>query len=52
MVLQPGESTIVEWTPFTMHEVMDGPHDFAVHLVMNDSNHPDGVVNVISDWGP
>ena len=52
MVLQPGESTVVESAPFTMHEGMDGPHNFAVHLVTNDPNHSDLVVNVISNWGP
>jgi hypothetical protein len=52
MVLQRGESTVVESAPFTMHEGMDGPHDFAVHLVTNDPANPDLVVRVISDWGP
>jgi hypothetical protein len=52
MVLKPGESTFVQSSEFTMHEGMDGPHNFAVHLKTNDSNNPDLVVNVISDWGP
>ena len=52
MVLGAGESTTVRSTEFMMHEGMDGPHDFAVHLITNDLNNPDLVVNVISDWGP
>jgi hypothetical protein len=52
MVLQPGESTVVESAPFMMHEGMDGPHDFAVHLLTNDPANIDLVVHVISDWGP
>jgi len=52
MVLKPGESTIVESTVFMMHEGMDGPHNFAVHLVTNDPAQPDKVVNVLSNWIP
>jgi len=52
MVLKPGESTIVESGVFMMHEGMDGPHDFAVHLLTNDSSNPDLIVNVLSNWIP
>ena len=52
MVLRPGESTVVRSNPFMMHEGMDGPHNYAVHLKTNDPNNSDLVVNVISDWGP
>ena len=52
MVLQPGESTIVRSGPFMMHEGMDGPHNFGVHLVTNDSEQSDFMVNVLSNWGP
>jgi hypothetical protein len=52
MVLKPGESTTIESAVFMMHEGMDGPHNFAVHLKTNDSAQPDKVVNVLSDWGP
>jgi hypothetical protein len=31
---------------------MDGPHNFAVHLITNDKQQPDAVVTVLSDWGP
>ena len=52
MVLQPGESTLVRSTDFTMHVGMDGPHNFAVHLNTNDPVNPDLVVNVLSNWIP
>jgi hypothetical protein len=52
MVLKPGESTTIESSVFMMHEGMDGPHGFRVHLKTNDPNKPDLVVNVTSDWGP
>jgi hypothetical protein len=52
MVLNPGESTMVESSTFYMHEGMDGPHDFAVHLTTNDPAKPDMVVNVLSNWIP
>jgi len=43
---------MVESNVFMMHEGMDGPHNFAVHLKTDDLNHPDLVVNVLSDWVP
>jgi len=52
MVLKPGESTIVQSSGFMMHEGMDGPHNFGVHLITNDPNNPDMVVNVLSNWIP
>jgi hypothetical protein len=52
MVLKPGESTKINSTGFMMHEGMDGPHNFAVHLYTNDPQQPDKVVNVISNWIP
>ena len=52
MSLKPGESTYVQTPDFMMHEGMDGPHDFAVHLKTNDPDNPDFVVHVLSDWGP
>ena len=52
MTLKPGESTYVQSPPFMMHEGMDGPHDFALHLKTNDAENPDFVVRVLSDWGP
>jgi hypothetical protein len=52
MVIKPGESAYVQSPDFMMHEGMDGPHDFAVHLKTNDPANPDMVVHVLSDWGP
>jgi hypothetical protein len=52
MVLAPGESTTVVSEPFAMPEGMGGPHNFGVHLITNDRQNPDLVVNVLSDWGP
>ena len=51
MVLEPGESTTVESAPFSMPAGMDGPHNFAVHLITNDAKSPDLIVNVVSNWG-
>jgi hypothetical protein len=52
MVLQSGESTIVQSSVFMMHAGMDGLHNFAVHLKTNDPVTPDLVVNVLSNWIP
>jgi len=37
---------------FTMHEGMDGPHDFRVHLRTNDPEEPDKVLTILSNWVP
>ena len=50
MTLKPGESTTVTSSVFMMHPGMDGKHNYAVHLVSNDSQQPDLVVNVLSNW--
>ena len=50
MTLQPGESAVVTSSQFMMHPGMDGPHNYAVHLVTNDPAQPDLVVNVLSNW--
>ena len=52
MTLDPGQSTYVETPEFMMHEGMDGPHDFAIHLETNDPKTPEMLVHVLSDWGP
>lgn len=52
MVLKPGETTVVQSSPFMMHQGMDGPHDFRIHLKTNDPVHPDEVVQVLSNWTP
>jgi hypothetical protein len=52
MTLDPGQSTYVETPEFMMHQGMDGPHDFAIHLRTNDPKNPELLVHVLSDWGP
>lgn len=52
MSLDPGQSTFVETPEFMMHQGMDGPHDFAIHLKTNDPENPELLVHVLSDWGP
>ena len=52
MSLDPGQSTYVETPEFMMHQGMDGPHDFAIHLKTNDPENPELLVHVLSDWGP
>jgi hypothetical protein len=52
MVLKPGESAMVTSVEFFMHAGMDGKHNYAVHLVTNDTTQPDRVVNVLSNWVP
>jgi hypothetical protein len=50
MILNSGESTIVESKVFMMHDGMDGPRNFAVHLKTNNPSNPDAVVIVLSNW--
>ena len=52
MVLKPGESTKIKSAVFMMHAGMDSIHDFRVHLLTNDPEHPDKEVQVLSTWGP
>ena len=52
MVLDPGESAVIESTPFMMHAGMEGMHNFAVHLITNDRSQPDKIVTVLSNWVP
>lgn len=35
-----------------MHEGMDGPHQFDVHVHTNDPETPELVLVARSDWGP
>jgi hypothetical protein len=37
---------------FTMHQGMEGPHEFRVHVKTTDPKEPDKVLVVKSDWGP
>jgi hypothetical protein len=50
MNLEPGEETTVSMS-FSMHEGMDGPHDFRLHLRTNDPQEPEKELKVLSDWG-
>lgn len=50
-VLNPGESTQVR-LQFSMHEGMDGPHDFRVRVLTNDLLEPEQEVVVLSNWVP
>jgi hypothetical protein len=52
MVLKPGESTTIQSSVFMMHEGMEGPHDFRVHLATNDPAQQDKEVKVLSNWVP
>jgi hypothetical protein len=52
MVLKPGETTLIESTPFMMHAGMEGKHNFALHLVTNDPLQPDKIVTILSNWIP
>jgi hypothetical protein len=49
--LRPGEETSVTLR-FMMHEGMDGPHDFRVHVVTNDPANPEQQVAIRSNWVP
>ena len=51
MALKPGESTTLSMQ-LTMHEGMDGMHDFRVHLKSNDPQQPDRTLTVLSNWVP
>ena len=50
-VLEPGESAEVRLS-FSMHEGMDGPHDFRVKVFSNDAVEPEQEVRVLSNWIP
>jgi hypothetical protein len=47
--LMPGESAEVRLA-FSMHEGMDGPHDFRVKVLSNDIIEPEQEVTVLSNW--
>ena len=37
---------------YTMHEGMEGPHRFDVHLSTNDPQEPEKVLVALSNWVP
>jgi hypothetical protein len=49
--LDPGETATVSLS-FSMHEGMDGPHDFRVKVITNDALEPEQEVAVLSNWVP
>jgi len=51
MELKPGQKTLVSIN-FTMHEGMDGLHDFRLHILSNDPDQPDKELVVLSNWVP
>lgn len=51
MVLEPGQQTTLSLR-FVMHGNMAGPHDFRVHLPINDARWEGRTLRVLSDWVP
>lgn len=49
MELDPGEEATVRFA-FSMHEGMDGPHEFRVTMRTNDAEAPEQEVTVLSNW--
>lgn len=49
--MNPGEEATVSFT-FSMHEGMDGPHHFVLHVRTNDPITNDQLVHVYSNWIP
>jgi hypothetical protein len=47
--LNPGETAQVSLS-FSMHEGMDGPHDFRVKVRTNDVEAPEQEVVILSNW--
>lgn len=50
MELKPGETATISMN-YTMHEGMDGPHEFHIKLMTNDPEQPEIVLTALSDWG-
>ncbi len=50
MTVEPGRSTTITSSTFSMSPGGDGRDDFAVHLLTNDPQQPHLVVNVLSNW--
>lgn len=47
--LRPGEEATVSLS-FSMHEGMDGPHDFRLHINTNDPDEPEKTITILSNW--
>lgn len=51
MVITPGRTATIN-LQFTMHEGMDGQHDFRMQLKTNDPANPTTELGVRSNWIP
>jgi hypothetical protein len=51
MILKPGQRGSLKIS-FSMHEGMDGPHDFRIALKTNDPSQPLTELRVTSNWIP
>lgn len=51
MTIAPGQTATMR-LQFMMHQGMEGPHDFRVHLKTNDPVEPEKEITILSDWGP
>jgi len=47
--LFPGDEALVRLS-FSMHEGMDGPHDFRLHIRSTDPAQPESEITILSDW--
>ncbi len=47
--LFPGDEALVQLS-FSMHEGMDGPHDFRLHIRSTDPAQPESEITILSDW--
>lgn len=47
--LFPGDEALVRLS-FSMHEGMDGPHDFRLHIRSTDPVQPETEITILSNW--
>ena len=47
--LHPGDEALVRLS-FSMHEGMDGPHDFRLHIRSTDPAQPETEITILSNW--
>jgi hypothetical protein len=51
MTINPGRSATLQ-VEFTMHQGMDGPHDFRIPLMTNDPTQSVAELGVKTNWIP
>lgn len=51
MTIPPGGTATIT-CQFTMHEGMEGPHDFRIRLITNDPAQPERELAILSNWVP